>query len=171
MATHPPQQREVPQPDLKEQVRLVAQAVADMRSVLTIINQNALHFLPGESVDEMATAWEAALSTFDELLVRILAMMPRLASAPLMVGEQTLENHELLGVVGAAKTSLLRRMKERFFACWNTLPAQGLENTEAITAGMEYLEFAANTASSIPGGGSIKELLHLYKQQLRLRLK
>jgi hypothetical protein len=93
------------------------------------------------------------------------------AGATITVTEKLLEQNQLLGEVGAAKTSLLRRLKERFFHYWSVLPNPNIEKTPAVSAGLQYLELSANVASSIPGAGPIKELLHLYKQHLTLTLE
>jgi hypothetical protein len=159
-------------PALAEQVRLVAKAVADMRGVLALLTENPAHFFPGEAHDEMTKAWEEASPTFETVINAIIRKGPVQdeTGRTITITEEVLEGNQLLGHVGAAKLSLLRRWKERLYHFWNTLPTPDVEKTPAITAGLEYLELATNVASSIPGAGPIKELLGLYKQQLKFRL-
>lgn len=163
----------VPGPDGKEQIRLLAEAVDDMRSVLGVLTRHAEYFIPGEAVREMNRAWDEAGGKFDDLLRGLLKQTPveTEAGTHVVLSDETLQSHHLVGPIGTAKTSLLRRLKEKFFHVWNELPSPHVDRTPALAAGVQYLEYGASVAGSIPGAGPIEELLLLYKQHLNMRIK
>jgi hypothetical protein len=143
-----------------------------MRLVLNLMTANAVHFLPGEAHDEMKRAWDEASPSFDVMLDAILRTrkIKTETGESVSLSDRVLSANHLTENVGAAKLSALRRWKERFLRFCATLPAQDVAKTPAVEAGLEYLELATNIAGSIPGAGPIKELLGLYKQQLKFRL-
>src|SRR5262245_14755120 len=98
----------IPAPARAEEVRLLAQAVADMHSVLDVIVEHAEELVPGESVNELRGAWFESEASFASLAGSLLvaAQLPvpspiRNVGQPISVDE--LEANGLLGRTGQAK--------------------------------------------------------------------
>jgi hypothetical protein len=169
MATPTPS---VPDPTEAEQIRDLAESVADMHKVLAIIVDNASDFVPGESVDELREAWIASSESVAFVVedLKLKAEKARKTSPPQPDAELT--NAELLGKTGKAKRSFLRRLKEAFYAFWNSSEPRSEETrTNAAEAAVDYLEFGATVAGSIPGVEYFEEVISLVRQLISVRLK
>jgi len=168
-----PNRLSVPSPFPQEEQRLLAEALADLHSVIGIVVENAHELVPGESVDELLAAWEKSSMSL-EVLVNVLApsgSTPRKSTPDVY---QVLENNHLTGEAGKAKRSMLGRLKDAFLMYWNSLPRTDEKRKQAAEAAADYAEFGATVVSSakvIPGYHEIEEILLLVKQLLTMRAR
>jgi hypothetical protein len=164
----------VPPPSTREEVRLLAEAVADIHTVLGIVVEHAEELVPGESVDDLRAAWFQSAKSMETLVTALLMSAdlgyPNAVADP-PVPLNALEKNDLTGEAGRSKRGLLSRLKDAFFRYWSSLPRTSDKQQRAIEAGAEYLEYGATVVSSIPGYDKVEELLLLAKQLLALRAR
>jgi hypothetical protein len=162
----------VPDPTEAEQIRDLAESVADMHKVLSIIVENRADFVPGESVDELWDAWIASSKSVADLVEDLKRKAKEPLDVPPPPPDAGLLNAELLGKTGKAKRSFLRRLKEAFYAFWySSQPRSEETRTKAAEAAVDYLEFGATVAGSIPGAEYFNEVISLVRQLISMRLK
>ena len=174
----------VPEASRQEEIRQLAVTITDLRSVVAVIIENRLELLPGEAADELAAAWNRSETSFNRLAQDVYSLSNPLppskaaarSSSPdthRTITEATLEEHQLLGPVGFAKRSLIARLKDAFYAYWNSLPRTDDKRIKAAHAAMDLCEGGASVAGSIGGavGGAVEEALLLIKQALSMRLR
>lgn len=158
----------VPEPDHTEELRQLAEVVADLHYVIGIVVENAPQLVPGEAVDELKGAWTEARQSIAHLVE---ALSPTAEGSQEKISYATISKGQLTGEVGRAKKSLCRRLKERFLMFWNSEPRTDEKRAQAGDALEDYLEFGATLVSSIPGHEKVVELLSLIKQLVGLRKK
>jgi hypothetical protein len=156
----------VPGPAAIEESRQLAEAVSDVHYVMGTIVEGAKELIPGESVEELTTAWQASEESFQTLVTDL-----TLPAAQPKIQHQTLVNSQLAGDVGKVKLSTLRRLKDRFFMFWHSEPRTDEKRGQAADAASNYLELSSTVVSSIPGYEKIVELLSLVKQLIDVRMK
>jgi hypothetical protein len=176
-----PQRVIVPPPSEQEQLRQLAESMADIHYVCAIIVENSKKFVPGESVEELTKAWFEARPTFDNFVTGLgapPAPPPRRkgGGADVAPSFDLLRENGLLGDEGRAKRGVLGRLKDRFFRFWNSEPLTKKNLRKAAEAAVDYLEYGSTVVSSIKSalggyGEALVELLKLFKQLISLRLK
>ncbi len=155
----------VPEPQASEEMRLLAEAVADLHYVASLIVESASYLLPGESIDEVVNAWNQSEPTMRSLVQELTASNATAIPYP------TLVTSELTGAAGKLKRSFLARLRDRFLLYWNSDPRTDDKQTKAVEAGADYLELGATVVSSIPGHEQVVEMLSLFKQLLGIRAR
>jgi hypothetical protein len=159
----------IPDPSQEEEVRLLAKSLSELAATVDVIVSSAGELLPGEAVEELTRAWDASRLSFAGLVKEVLALTERYPSTELTI--ETLAKHELLGKVGNAKRSMLTRLGERFYSYWKSVPHTEEKVLRAGEAATDYLDYGATIAGSIPGAGSVEEILLLIKQAIGHRAK
>jgi hypothetical protein len=174
-------------PDLYEQFRQTAVAIADLYIVLGTIVEHAKELVPGEAVDELTDTWEASRESI-RLLVDHLSpedtnqrgtlrrLVEQMESEPAVQPPADdrfadLIAGELTGKPGELKRSTLARLRDQFFACWNSEPRTRTKRRKAQRAGIDYLEFAGTFVGSILRHEKVVELISLTKQLMSIRLQ
>jgi hypothetical protein len=163
-------------PAESEQVRLLAAAIADLEAVVSIVVENRDELLPGEAADELLQAWSHSRQSFNRLAQDVLRaagppVVPTPAPSTAAVTVASLQAHHLIGPVGAAKRSMLSRLRDAFRMYWHTLPRTDDRRTKAAAAAIDLFEYGASIAGSIPGGGVVEEALLLFKQAVTVRYR
>lgn len=160
-------------PSAEEQIRLLAECVADLHFVLGTIVKNRLGLIPGEACDELLAAWEESNSSFDALVAAIVKAGSRDGSqdVPPPITDESLHTNRLLEFTGKAKRSLLVRLRDRFLMLWNSSPLTDKNRADAVDAAIDYLDFGATLVSSIPGAEVSEEFLLFAKQLLAVGAK
>lgn len=161
----------VPGPDHNEELRQLAEAVADLHYVVAIVVENAPQLIPGEAVDEVKKAWAEAGPSMAELVKNLHPPTESPQKQKSKIGYDTIFKGQLAGEIGRAKKSLLNRLKDRFLMFWISEPRTDEKRAQAGPALADYLEFGATLVSSIPGYEKVVELLSLFKQLVGLRAK
>ena len=170
----------VPAPDLREQLRQLATAIADLHRVTNIVVENAKQFVPGEAVDDLRSAWTSSQGSMRELVSRLLPDSDPLGDMTRALEHPThpwpdfipdLRKGDLLGEVGKFKTSMLGRLKDRFFMFWNSEPRTDEKRQNAAEAACDHLELGCTVVGSIPGYEKVVEILSLTTQLIGFRTK
>ena len=173
-----------PAPD--EEMRALAEVVADLHYGMSIVVEHAGEFVPGEYVDELRNAWGEGGDMAVIQLVRALDPQaivagplpppglpfppPRpLPPPPPLIAYPTLADHQLTGPVGKAKRSLASRLKDFFFGAWASEPRTPERTAQAAEAAVDWMECGETIVSSIPGWEKVEELVSLTKQLIGLR--
>jgi hypothetical protein len=161
----------VPLPVPAEESRQLAEAIADLHYTMDTIVGAARELIPGESVDELETAWDKSEGSMRQLVIDLgfLDSESPIPQPPL--SHQTLVLSQLTGDIGKLKRSTLGRLKDRFFMFWNSAPRTDEKTAKSADAAGDYLEFGATVVSSIPGYEKVVELLSLGKQLVGCRAK
>jgi hypothetical protein len=157
----------VPGPEPQEEARQLAEAVSDMHYVSGTIVEAATELVPGESVDELRTAWFVSEPSLRELVSSLYTVPP--VKPP--ISPDTLVKSELTGEIGKIKRSTLGRLRDRFFMFWNSEPRDDEKRMKAADAADDYLEYCGTVIESIPGYERVVELVSLIKQLIRVRSK
>jgi hypothetical protein len=184
-----PRRPPIPEPNIGEEKRQIAESVADLYYTMSTIKENAKEFIPGEAVEEFEVAWdESELSMrqlISSLIPELVNPIPRpnppsmidpifpLPNPDQIIRPDALERHQLIGKVGKIKRNTLARFKDCFFMLWNSSSLPHTEETieKARKAAVEYLDFGAIFVSSIPGYEQVEELLSLGKKLVEFRIK
>lgn len=156
----------VPEPDPHEELRQLAEVVSDLHYVVSLIVDNATQLLPGESIEEVANAWNQSDQSMRDLADKLTTKDSTKA-----IQYADLQKNELTGAPGKLKRSFLARVRDRFLQFWNSDPRTDDKRTKAAEAGAEYLEAGATVISSIPGYEKVVEILSLLKQLLGIRAR
>jgi hypothetical protein len=158
----------VPWPELPEERRLLAETVADLHYVLSLVVYWGEYLLPGESVEEMRSAWQMSEQGMATLVQRLIPSVPPSGE---MLPDAAIVGADLTGAVGKVKRSMLGRLRDSFLMYWNSEPRTEEKRAKAGEAGANYFEFGATLVSSIPGQEKIVELLSLGRQLLGVRAR
>lgn len=145
-----------------------------MHRTLGVIVEHAEYLAPGETTEELRTAWASSEESFELLVLAVLRAGNHPPQSPVQPPDldiEELSENGLLGSTGSAKLSLLRKLKETFYRYFNSLPRTAANQQRAGEAGADYLEYAATVASSIPGYDKVEEFLLFVKQLMSLRAK
>jgi hypothetical protein len=180
-----PNQLPIPDPDLPEERRQIAESIADLYYTMDTIAESANELISGEAVDAFKGAWNESKLSMRQLVSDII---PDLVTGPPGPGNTRepistefplpsqqfititdLQQHHLTGKVGKLKRATLARLKDRFFMFWNFLPRTEEAREKAREAAVEYLDFGAIFVSSIPGHEQVEELLSLGKKLIEFR--
>jgi len=159
----------------------LAEAIADLDYVLSIIVEHSTEFLPGEAVDEIKSAWseaefEISRSSRSISLGRGLLFLSGVVNRPLDppargVTDTTLNDHQLTGPVGRAKRGLMKRQFDGFMSHWNIEPRTEERRVGAAEAGADFLEMGATVVSSVAGYEQIVEVISLVRLALEVRAR
>ena len=84
----------VPAPAPGEESRQIAEVISDLHYVLSIVVENAKYLLPGESIEEVASAWKQSQETMKKLVQRLTSENDPVLS------QGSLEVNELTGATG-----------------------------------------------------------------------
>lgn len=158
----------VPPPPLDEEIRQLAEIIADIHYILSLIIENEKEFLPGESIDEINRAWDGSQENIQALIRKLTPTVPRSSDYP-PIEHNTLAENGLTGEVGKTKKSFFRRLMDRFLMYFNSEPRTAENRTEAADAAGEVLEMGETIVSSIPGHEQLVELISVVKQMIRVR--
>ena len=179
----------VPEPDLWEEMRLTAKALSDLHHVLAVVVNNAKSFVPGESVDQLDTAWHLSESSIRVLAERfapeendqsgsVRALAERMSKGPAaQVSKEESQSYdlrgaELSGEVGQLKRSTLDRLKDSFFGWFYSEPLTKKKLAKAAGAASDYLDAAVMFVGSIPGAKeSAVEIVALVRHLIGIRSK
>ena len=166
-----PTRLSVPLSEPQEESRQIAESIADLHYVLSVIIEESKELIPGESQYELTTAWNA--SNDSNQLFSLPKLITNLTSTPAapQISYQSLSKSELINEIGKIKRSTLGRLKDSFLMFWNSEPRTDEKRTKASKAASDYLEFAATFVGSIPGYENIVEFISLVKQLISLRTK
>ena len=170
MSNNMPSRIDVPGPDPSEESRQMAEAVADLHYVVSLLVDNATELIPGEAVDELKAAWKESEDSMRILVERLIPSSKPKANYP-AIKHETLKQSQLTGEVGKVKRSTLARLKDRFFMYFRSEPRTDEKRLKASDAAADYLEFGVTVVSSIPGFEQVVEVLSLVKQLLGVRAK
>lgn len=162
----------VPNPDQYEELRQLAETINDLRNVINIIVKNANLFIPGESVDEIITAWETSENNMTKLVRDLIPYKEivddkEVVNSTIIFGE--LVEAQLTGDVGKLKKSNIRRLIDGFFKFWNTEPRTDEKRAGAMNAASELLDAGATIVSSIPGHEVLVEIISITRQLIDIR--
>jgi hypothetical protein len=160
----------VPTPEPPEELRQLAEAVADLHYVMGIIVENAKEFVPGEAVDELGAAWVTSEESMRRLVENLIPDS-YIGDIDTKIEHATLEQAQLTGAVGKAKRSILERLKDAFFMYWNSEPRTNEKRAGAVAAASELLEAGSTIVSSIQGYEYVVEILSITKQLMGIRAK
>lgn len=167
----------VPGPEQMEEARQLAEAVADLYYVMSLLVENATYLIPGESVEELFLAWDKSKGSMEYLVEKLISTLrptqpTGLFSADLPGFEYaTLEKSQLTGEVGKLKRSTLGRLKDRVLMFFNSEPRTDEKWLKASDAAASYLEYGSTVVSTLPGYEEVVEILSLGKQLLGIRAK
>ncbi|SRR6266540_6933679 len=164
-----PERISIPPPSEDEEMRQLAQVVADIHYVLSIIIEHATEFVPGEAVDELTAAWNISGQSLQQLVTDLYPTPPSAPAWPPLF--QEIAKAELAGEVGQIKKSTFNRLRDRFFSYWFSEPRTEEKRTKAAEAAEALTEIAATVISSIPGREHVVEILSLTRQLIGVRLE
>lgn len=164
-----PERLFVPPPSSDEELRQLAQIVARLHYVMSIIVEHATEFVPGESAYEIAGAWNITGPKLAQL-VNDLPQQPGHPSygPPLF---QQIAEAELIGDVGELKKSALNRFIDRFFSYWYSEPRTDEKRTKSAETAESLADLGATIVGSIPGQEYAVEFLSVTSQLIGERLK
>jgi hypothetical protein len=156
-----PQRIHVPEPDANEQLRVWAEAFADMHYLGDLVNEKASFLLPGEHVEAFRTAWKEARPDFERIIE---ALSPTASTQTLVPGAQQYEQitiqhldaAKLSGSQGSQKRSLLARMRDGFLSFFISEPVTEEKLRQAAEEGERYFDFSAVATSSL--GACVSEI-------------
>jgi hypothetical protein len=166
----------IPEPNIDEERRQIAESVADLHYTMSTVKENAKEFIPGEAVDEFEAVWDESERSMCQLIRNLLPppsiLDPSFPPPTQIIRTEDLERHQLIGKVGKIKRNTLTRFRDWFFMFWNSSSLPHTEETiaQARKAVVEYLDFGAIFVSSIPGYEQVEELLSLGKKLVEFRL-
>jgi hypothetical protein len=164
-----------------EQVRELAVAVADLHKMLGLILNSSHEFIPGESIEELEDAWinssesSATVVTKLNLMARALREAPA-KSKPLQHKDddltvEALRKNELLGPIGTAKRSSLRRLRDAFYSLWHTQPRSSETRAKLAEASIDWLELGGTVLSSLKVCHYAEEFFSLVRQLMQAKRK
>ena len=156
-------------PELSEERRQLAEAIADLHYVVAIIVENGKELVPGEAVDELRLAWTKSEESFKTLVQNLFP--PPNQTPPSPISDESLKAGQLTGEVGKIKRSLLARLKDRFFMFWFSEPRTDEKRAKAGEEACGLLEVGETLVSSIPGYEYVEEMLSLTRQLVGVRAK
>jgi hypothetical protein len=173
----------VPGPDRIEELRLTSIEVVELHRALNTVVANALYFVPGESVDQLKTAWVSSGVSLLELADRLYPVDPKVQrrlETLLRPGQRLttrdrsrfvdLAEGELSGPMGELKRSTGRRLRERWLSVWHSAPFSKSKLRKSAKTLVPYLEWAGNFVGSITGVSErVVELIKLFRQLLNAR--
>lgn len=159
----------VSKPTSTEELRQLAQAMADIHYVLSIIVQHRTMFVPGESAAELKAAWDISEKSLRALVTEL--DPPPNDPSPLPPLFDKLAKAELTGEVGHLKRATLHRLKDSCLSYWFSEPQTDEKRAKAAGAVLPYLDFGASVVSSIPGYEHVIECLSLVQKLIELRLR
>jgi hypothetical protein len=181
-----PTRLNIPEPDIYEERRQIAESVADLYYTMSTIKENAKEFIPGEAVEEFEAVWDESELSMRQLISNLIpelvnhipppnppSMRDRSFPTPTQnISTDDLEQHQLIGKVGKIKRNTLARFKDWFFMIWNSSSLPHTEETivQVRKAAVEYLDFGAIFVSSIPGYEQVEEFLSLGKKLVEFRI-
>jgi len=165
----------IPGPPPEEDSRQLAEAVADLHFVVGTVVEARGELVPGEAVDELASAWNESQGSMRQLAIDLVPSNVVLDLPPShsrkTISIEVLEGHGLTAAPGRAKRTALQRLKDTFFMFWNSIPRTDEKRIKAAEAASPYLELGAKVVGSIPGHDKVVELLSLTKQLVDQRAK
>jgi hypothetical protein len=165
-----PQRISVPEPDEFEDLRQLAEAMADLHYVVGVIVESKGELVPGEAVYELEQAWQdSSEPSMRKLIADLTPVKSDGGSVSSPIAHGVLVEHELVKAPGRLKKSMLGRLKDRFFKFWNSQPRTDEKRTGAADAACDYLDLGATVVSSIPGYEKAVEILSLTKQLVGVR--
>ena len=144
----PEQRLFVPEPDEREELRLWAEAIADLHEVVGRIAENAEFLIPGEHVDGFRAAWEQSKNSFATVVD---ALNPAPPDAPPIgkISHDQLKNAQLDGAPGALKRSILTRFRDAFLGLFVSKPYTDERLRLAADASARYADAGAVVLDSI----------------------
>jgi hypothetical protein len=157
-----------PTPD--EEVRQLAEIIADTHYIISLMIENGKEFLPGEAIEEMEHAWQTSQENIQGLILKLTPTTPPSNDYP-PIEHKTLAENGLTGEVGKIKKSFFSRLKDRFLMLFNSDPRTTEKRAEAADAASEVLEMGSTIVSSIPGHEQFVEIISLVKQMIGVRRK
>jgi len=161
----------VPEPQPGEELRQIAESVADLHFTISAIVESAGELIPGENVDELTDVWNTYEGANENSSMHQLITNLTSPTAQEPISHETLAQSQLTGKVGKVKRSTLSRYIDRFFMYWNSEPRTDEKRIKSAEAASDYLEFATTFFGSIPGHDHIVELISLVRQLISLRVK
>lgn len=147
-----PHRLTVPPPDGPEELRLWAEAIADLHHAGSLMAERAPEFVPGEHVDGFRASWQTASASL-ERLVRALVPGPGGARE---VDPSALGKVALNGPAGAQKRAALTQERDSFQGHALVEPRTEERTRRAGQAGERYADLGATALDSL--GTAVSEV-------------
>lgn len=145
----------VSQPTGQEELRLWAEAIADLHNVVELLAEHAPLLLPGEHVEEFRAAWGRSRTSF---VTVIQALDPGHKPAPKQekFKIEHLQQAQLNGENGALKRSVLRQLRDAFLGYFVPEPRSEEKLRLAARAGARHADMGAVSLDSL--GAAVSEV-------------
>jgi len=154
-----PQRLAVSRREFDEELRLWAEAIADLDYFVGLLAEHAPLLLPGEDVDRFRAAGDESHISFATV---VRALDPgQNASAGERFGISHLHDAKLDYATGALKRSILERLRDTFLGYFASEPRSEEKTRLAAQAGARYADVGAMSLDSLGAAVSQVPLLSL----------